>query len=340
MRELVCTGCGYILSLNNDQDSAVCPYCSMVNSAEQLAFGEDKTNRLKLAGEFRRMGKFDEAQREFDSLLDAEADFVDALFGCVLNYYEVTEYRFKGQTVDACICESTDKRPVMRNPDAARIFSLEKNPTRREQFSALFDVIEKMRLRNIEIKESIPLYRAILTYDYEEGENTENSVDIADVAHKLYDALSKKTDIFFPPVTLGKIALAERDIYLKQIIKSPTKAPMMFVVYSDSFNFRKKQPLYYKNIARQCSDFGAVHDKTELVSVMSDYEPPHMLKQFSIKTIRSKSAFADEKAISSVSEKIYDMIIDGTYRGDEFDRALDGEFIMLNPELGFSPIIK
>ncbi|MDE7463905.1 MAG: hypothetical protein K2M48_02650 [Clostridiales bacterium] len=368
MKEIICSGCNNILNADGTSNTVTCEFCHTVNSVSQHDFNDDVIGRLKLANEFRRIGKFDEAQREFDDILDKEEtqNFVDALFGCVLNYYEVTDYKFSeldGITVESCTCHTTDNRPVDENPDANRAVRLliENNEQARyTQLCMLFNAIEEQRKHNIKIKNSIPRYRAILAYDYgfdnanydksyKEQLNLNGSehdgkkkIDIADVTHKLYDILSKKTDIFFAPKTLARIPVGQRETYLRQVIKSPAIAPMMFVVYADSFNFRKNQQSYNNNIARQCVDFAEVHDKTELVSVMSDSEPPHMMKQISVQTIRSRSKFANS-AIPDIADNIYDMILAKTYSddedGDEYDRAFDGEIIMLDEELGLSPVI-
>ncbi len=366
MKEIICSGCNNILTVDGASATVKCEYCHTVNSIKQFEFDDDIVGRLKLANEFRRIGKFDEAQREFDDILDKEENFVDALFGCVLNYYEVTDYKFDsfgGKTVESCTCHSTDNRPVEENPDANRAVRLliENNEQDRyTQLFMLFNAIEEQRKHNIKIKNSIPRYRAILAYDYGydssnydksykdqlqliDGEQSaKKNVNVADVTHRLYDILSKKTDIFFAPRTLARIPVKQRETYLRQIIKSPTLAPMMFVIYADSFNFRKNQQSYNNNIARQCVDFAEVHDKTELVSVMSDCEPPHMMRKISVQTIRSRSKFANS-AIPDIADNIYDMILAKTYSddedGDEYDRALDGEIVMLDERLGLSPII-
>ena len=306
----------------------VCPYCGDIISDVQVLLDNNLLERLGFAAGFRRVGRFEDAQQELENLLLTYGDLPEALFGSVLNYYEVTDYAFNGDnSVKKCVCYSSDPRPIERNSDWLAVKGASCG-ARLARWSALSKIIEQRRLLNIRIKESIPLYRAILVYDYD------NQKD-AETAHGLYDILSSMTDIFFPPITLQNIPYKQREQYLVQTLKSPEVAPLMFVIYSDSFNGRLKNE-YYRNVARQCIDFAGVHTKSELISVMCDYRPPSFMKRLSIKTIECED-FCKE-SYEAIANAMMDYILRGTYSDEEYERYLTGEPVLLNNE-GLSPCI-
>lgn len=259
--KIKCVGCGFEFVWDGSTEIK-CPYCGDVISDVQTLFDNNLFERLGLAAGFRRVGRFDDSQQELENILLSHDNLSEALFGCVLNYYEVTDYAFASDnSVKSCKCYSVDKRPVENNADW-RLAKASAHGARLDQWSALSRKIEEMRKYNIRIKNSMPHYRAILIYDYDNKQD-------AEVAYGLYNELHNRTDIFFPPVSLRLIPFKERENYLVQVMKSPEIAPLMFVIYSDSFNGRGKNE-YYKNVARQCMDFATVHTKTELISVMCD----------------------------------------------------------------------
>jgi hypothetical protein len=321
-----CCGCGFLVDF--DGKEMCCPKCGDVISDSLTLLDSNLLERLNMAASFRRVGNFEDSQRELENLLEINPDMVEALFGCFLNSYEVTEYAFQqDNTVKLCKCFSTSKRPVERDKDWQDV----KEKTagiRGKQWTALSEEIEEQRQCNIKVRDSIPSYRAILLYDYT------NSSD-ADVAYAIYKKISKKVDIFFPPESLKNIAFEERERYLIQILKNPELSPLLFVVYSDSFNFRKRNMVYYNNLARQCQDFAEVHTKNELISITSDYEPPAMIKRISTQTIICE--FREDK-YDKLSDLIYESIVDYLYYqgGDDLDdgvpKKLNGDYC--------SPLVK
>ena len=329
--KITCRGCGNELTLNGED--VKCPRCGTVAAYSDNLISKEKLQRLDIAAGYRRVGRFDDAQQELESLLATAPDIGEALFECFLNAYEITEYSFNADnTVKTCNCTSSSRRPVDKHGDWIRIQEekLAKG-AQLEQWVALSEKIEEERRLNLDIKNNIPLYRAILTCDYG------NKQDL-DTARGIYDILSKQTDVFFAPVTLDKINPKDKGRYLMQILKSPEIAPLMFVIYSDAFNYRNKANQFFSNIAEQCREFAKTHTMTELFSVTCDYEPSPIMKRFSIKTIRC--ADFDEESYQNISKAIIENIAAVAYEDDEYDEYLDGEAVMLDEELGLSPIIE
>ncbi|MDE5788896.1 MAG: hypothetical protein K2H78_00610 [Clostridia bacterium] len=329
MHGVKCPGCGVEIVFNGE-DALICPRCGSVVTDTTTRLGKGDAERLALAEGYRRIGRFDDSQLELDGLLERHENLSEGEFGCILNYYEVTEYSFDGaDRVKTCKCYSTDRRPVDKNKDWLELKE-KYNGKQKNQWVALCERIEFLRQRNILIRESLPLYRAIILYDYS------NNAD-AEVAHGLYEILSKKTDVFFPPESLKYVPFDDREPYLMQIISDPDVAPLLFVIYSDAYNLRKKTATYYKNIARQCEDFAKVHTKTEMISVTCDYAPPAMIKRLSVKTIACEDF--DKESYGNIAEAMLEKITDATYSDDEYDDFLKGIAVSLNGgEL--SPLVK
>lgn len=321
-----CLGCGY--PLEGGGKEVRCPYCGSILSDIDSAPGKGVRERLDLATEFRRVGRFDDSQQELESLLEANPELPEAYFGCFLNYYEVTEYAFNADsTVRYCKTYTSDRRPVEKNRDLQDATQRKKSLGVRGQWIALSESIERLRKENLGIKQSLPKYRAALICDYA------NKTDFA-AAQGIYKILSEKTDIFFPAVSLRKIPESERVKYLVQTLKNPEIVPLMFVIYSDSFNYRNKAADYNGNVAGQCRDFARVHTKAELFSVTCDYEPSPMMKQLSIKTVRC--ADFDRESYRNIADKILENILVCAYTDDEYFRFDEGEAIALN-DGGLSP---
>ena len=328
MARIKCLGCGKEIYYEG-QDKLICPYCNSEIDEVQTLLDRNVLDRLSLAAGFRRVGRFDDAQRELENILDIAPDLTEVIFALVLNYYEVTEYAFnRDGSVALCKCYSTDKRPIEENKDWKEIkaYAVGANKTK---WVALCNVIENLRQRNRRIRDSIPDYRAILLYDYS------NEKDKA-VADGLYKILSKKTDIFFPPETLKYVPYSEREEYLMQILHTPDKAPLLFIVFSDAFSFRKKSEDYYHNIARQCEEFADFHTKNEMISVTCDYEPPSMIRRLSIKTVFCEDF--EEESFGNIAKEMYDYIAEIAFTDDEYVAyKKHGEIAMKNNK--FSPII-
>ena len=322
-----CPGCRSKVSWDGGQE-LVCPKCGEIISNVQTLLENNNIERLGIAAGYRRVGRFDDSQQELENLLESNENMPEALFGCFLNSYEITEYAFdKDNNVKICKCNSTSKRPVEKNKDwqDAKQYSHGK---RLEQWVALSEKIEELRKYNTRIKNNLPKYRAILICDYANETDT-------DAARGIYEILSTKTDVFFPPVTLQDIPFEEKEKYLIQAIKNPEIAPLMFVVYSDAFNYRNKAKNFFSNVAGQCREFAKVHTKGELFSVTCDYEPSAMMKAISIKTIRCKDF--NSKSFNNIAQKILDNILISAYDDVEWERFDDGEIIELNDGKGLSP---
>ena len=333
MNGVKCSGCGAEIIFNGE-DALICPRCGSVVADTSARLGKGDAERLALAEGYRRVGRFEDSQQELEGLFERHADLKKDLpeveFGCILNYYEVTEYSFDGaDRVKTCKCYSTDRRPVDKNKDWLELKGKYKGK-QKEQWTALCERIEILRQRNIRIRESLPLYRAIILYDYS------NAAD-AEVAHGLYEILSEKTDVFFPPESLKNVPFDDRESYLMQVISDPDIVPLMFVIYSDAFNLRKKSATYYNNIARQCEDFAKVHTKTEMISVTCDYAPPAMIKRLSVKTITCEDF--DVASYGNIAEEMLNKIADATYNDVEYDDFLNGKEVSLNGE-ELSPLVK
>lgn len=328
--EIDCPGCGF-RNVWNGEIELKCAKCGEVISSVQSLLEGDISDRFGIAAGYRRVGRFDDSLQEYENLLERYGNLPEALFCCFLNSYEITEYAFdKTNNVRICKCNSTSKRPVEKNRDLQDARKLSKG-MQLEQWTALSDKIEKLRLQNIRIKNNLPKYRAILICDYDD----EKAID---TARAIYEILSSKTDIFFPPVTLQDIKFEDKERYLIQAIKNPEIAPLMFVVYSDAFNYRNKAKHYFSNIAGQCREFAKVHTKAELFSVTCDYEPSPMMKTISIKTIRCKEF--DSKYYNSLANKILENILISAYDDDEYERYEEGEIIKLNADKGLSPKVR
>lgn len=322
-----CLGCGYPLMI--DKDAVVCPNCGTVADGVD-AYTNEERQRLNSAASYRRVGRFDDSQQELETLLENNEELPEALFGCFLNAYEITEYAFeKDNNVKTCKCHSASERSVTKHPDLQSAMRLVNSRQTLKQWENLSKTIELQRSINSSIKRSIPKYRAILACAYE------NPDDIR-VTRGIYDILSKETDVFFMPVTLKKVCESDRPKYLMQVLKNPEKAPLMFVVYSDAFDYRNKasSPLY--NIAGQCREFAKVHTATELFSVTCDCEPSPIMKRASIKTIRCKDF--DEESYENIAYAILDNIA-STYDDEEYERYDSGEAVVIDEEKGLSPII-
>lgn len=329
-KKVECLGCGNLLDWNDDKET-ICPYCGEVVENLEKYIKANTIDRLKIASNYRRVGKFDDSQQELEGLLEKDPELYDALFGCFLNAYEITEYAFdQDGNVKECKCTSTSSRPVCKHSDWLTIQEKVKGQ-RLTRWTALSEKIEQERALNEKIRKSIPKYRAILTCDYA------NEEDVA-VTEGLYRILSEQTDVFFAPITLRKIAPEYRNRYLTQILKSPKLAPLMFVIYSDAFNYRNKAKQSFSNIADQCREFAQTHMMTELFSVTCDYEPSPIMKRISSKTIRC--ADFDEESYENIAEVIMDNIAAGAYKEYEYEMYDEGEIVMLDEDLGLSPIIE
>lgn len=328
-----CLGCGCEITFNGE-DALRCPRCGEININMLTRLEKGDIERLALAAGFRRVGKFEDSQQELDNILESYANIEkflpEAEFGCILNYYEVTDYSFDdADKVKTCKCYSVDTRPVDKNEDWLKL--MEKySGAKRKQWIALCDRIEILRQRNILIRKCLPYYRAIILYDYS------NNSD-AEVAHGLYEILSKKTDVFFPPESLKNVPFPDREAYLTQIISDPEIAPLMFVIFSDAYNLRKKSANYYCNIGRQCEDFAKTHLKTEMISVTCDYAPPAMIKRLSVKTIACEDFYRE--SYENIAEAMLEKITDATYDYREYSDFSNGKAVSLNKE-GLSPLVK
>lgn len=307
MIRIKCPECQAPMEFDGEAE-AVCPHCGAKNPHISSLLENNILERLASAAGFRRVGNFEDAQRELDAILEEHPDCAEAIFASALNDYEVTTFAFDREYVRSCVCLSTSRRPVQKHRLVNAAIERARGMQQR-QFNALFAEIEKARTTNIRIRDNIPYYRAIFLYDY-----SNNTTD-ATAARGLFERLRNKTDIFFPPVTLENIAMSERGKYLVQALKNPEIAPLLFVIYSDAFNFRNKSSGYYTDIARQCEDFARVHAKTELISVTTDYEPPYMLKRLSMKTITCDNF--DDGTLDELSDVIYEYILDLAYTYEE-----------------------
>ncbi|MBD5101022.1 MAG: hypothetical protein HDT29_07260 [Clostridiales bacterium] len=327
-----CPGCRSKVNWDGELELK-CPYCGEVVSNVQTLLGNNLIERLGIAAGYRRVGRFDDSQQELENILESNKEIVpEALFGCFLNSYEITEYAFgKDSSVNICKCNSTSKRPVEKNRDwqDAKKYSQGK---RLEQWTALSKKIEDVRQENIRIKNNLPKYRAIIICDYENDRAKE-------LAHSVYDILSTQTDVFFPPETLKYIKSdEEKDKYLIQAIKNPEIAQLMFVIYSDTFNYRNKAKNFFYNVAGQCREFAKVHTKAELFSVTDDYEASPIMKTISIKTMRCKTF--DSSSYNIIAKKILDCIIECAYDYDESEEFENGKIIKLNEDRGLSPKVR
>ncbi|MDE7454764.1 MAG: hypothetical protein K2M64_02935 [Clostridia bacterium] len=330
--KIECLGCGNLVDWDEDKET-VCPYCGEVVENLKDRIKTNEIDRLKIASDYRRVGRFDDSQQELEGILSKDSKLNEALFGCFLNAYEVTEYAFdKDNSVKTCKCMSASRRPVEKHSDWLKI--KEENLAKGlqlKQWTELSKKIEEERRLNLRVKQSIPKYRAILTCDYT------NEKD-ATVTEGLYDILSEQTDVFFAPRSLENIPREDWDRYLAQILKNPEIAPLMFVIYSDAFNYRNKSKQYFSNIAEQCREFAKTHTMTELFSVTCDYEPSPIMKRISVKTIRC--ADFDEESYDNIANAIMNNIASGSYDDDEYDKYYDGEIVMIDEHLGLSPIIE
>lgn len=302
--EIDCPGCGF-KNLWKGEIEFSCSKCGGVIPRVQSLLEGDLSDRFGIAAGYRRVGRFDDSQQEYENLLERYGDIPEILFYCFLNSYEITEYAFdKYNNVKICKCNSTSKRPVEKNRDLQDAKKLS-NGKQLEQWTALSERIEALRSENIRIKNNLPRYRAILICDYDDEKAKAAACGI-------YEILSTKTDIFFPIVALQDIKFEEKEKYLIQAIKNPEIAPLMFVVYSDVFNYRNKAKNYFSNVAGQCREFAKVHTKGELFSVTCDYEPSPIMKTISIKTIRCRDF--DSKYYNSIAQKILDNILISAYK--------------------------
>ena len=326
--EIKCLGCGADLYWQGEVEFK-CPFCDSIISKIQTLLEKDVSARLDVVAGYRRVGRFEDAQQELDNILESNEGLPLALFGCFLNSYEITDYAFdKDNRVKICKCNSTSNRSVEDNKDwqdAKKGLQGELL----EQWIALSERIEELRKENRRIKNNLPKYRAILICDYS-NEKDKNAT------RSIYDILSNQTDVFFPPVTLENIKSdEEKEKYLIQAIKNPEIAPIMFVIYSDAFNYRNKGKNFLSNFAGQCREFAKVHTKGELFSVTCDYEPSPMMKAISIKTIRCKDF--DSKSYNNIAKKILESILINAYDDDEYEKFENGEIIKLNENRGLSP---
>lgn len=326
-----CRGCGDELTFKDEETTCCCYNCGTVNSYIKTLSKED-LQRLDIAAGYRRVGRFDDAQQELENILENNPNSAEALFECFLNAYEIIEYSFnKDNSVKTCKCNSASSRSVDKHQDWLRAEKLVTDTKQRKQWVALSERIEAERQLNKQIKDNIPKYRAILTCDYE------NEQDL-NATSGIYDILAEQTDVFFAPITLEDIVPEEKGRYLLQALKNPEKVPLMFVIYSNAFNYRNKAKKYFSNIAGQCREFAKVHTNTELFSVTSDCEASPIMKRISVKTIHC--ADLDEESYENIANAIMDNIAVSAYSDEEYDQYVDGEIVMLNEDLGLSPIIE
>lgn len=329
-----CISCGFQNDWNGETEFS-CKKCGTIITKVQTLLEPGLLDRIGIAAGYRRVGRFDDSQQELENILESYGDSPDVLFGCFLNSYEVTEYTFDKFTVKSCKCYSTAAKSVEKNRDwqdaQKRVES-----NKLKQWTALSQKVEELRKDNIRIKNNLPKYRAILICDDTNGDFKEK--DAGSAARAIYDILSTKTDVFFPPVTLQNIKSdEEKEKYLMQVIKNPEIAPLMFVVYSDSFNYRNNKRGFLSNVARQCREFAKVHTKAELFSVTCDYEASHIMKPISIKTIRCKDF--NSVSYDKIAKKILDNILISAYSDEEYEKFDRGEIIKLNEIKGLSPKI-
>ena len=356
-----CSGCRRPIPIENDSVSeVVCPSCGTVNSVSLwLNLDEDAMAGLRSAINNRRNENFDEAKVTLLRLLRENPNFPEAEFEFFLCSYEVTDYSFDGDKVKSCNCFTTKTRPVSVDKHLQRALDKAKGPQysrRYRQWRLLSDHIEKLRERNGRIFESIPNYRAILVYNYRiEDPNVDTD---GNAARGIYEVLSKKTDVFFAPVSLQKIpTIEERVFYLKQILHNPNKAPLMFVIYSDEFEMdentndeknnsteseqerkRKAALSYYQSVGRQCRDFYVYHGGSaeELASVTCNCDITPEMRKWSKCTIECGSF--EEKAYTPIANAILGRIVGLTYNGAEKVRHSKGELCPLNGST-LSPLI-
>lgn len=328
-----CTGCGAPLQWDGTTDIR-CDHCGTFIPKITSFAAQTIAERLSIAAGYRRVGNFDDSQQELDSILEEHNGLSEALFASFLNYYEVSDYAFNpDNTVRVCKCASSSWRGVEENKDYIQAINGDDvGSERKAQWTALAAAVEKERQLNEEITDSLPRYRAILLCDYSMQEDM-------DAAHALYDMLSKKTDIFFPPISLKKISdIEDKEKYLKQVLINPTFARIMFVLYSDAFSVSNRTATrYYTNLAKQVKDFGKVHEKYELFSVTSEIEPPPLMKRYSIKAIYCDDFSPD--SVSQLADSVMDGIVKSTKSVGKFGRGDDVQTERLNDE-GYSPIVK
>ncbi len=355
LNSIECAGCRYAIPVADDSVAEVrCPSCGTINSVSLwLDLGEDVMASLRSAIDDRRNENFDEAKITLLRLMREKKNFPEAEFQFFLCSYEVADYSFEGDRVKSCTCSSTKVRPVSADKHLQRALELAREatqqPRRYRQWQLLSEYIEALRKRNGRILESIPNYRAILAYNYD--------IELdADAAHGVYDLLSKKTDVFFAPVSLQKIPFRLRAVYLKLILHNPNKAPLMFVLYSDEFEMdesseRKNDATmsasereleavrsYIGSVGRQCRDFYVYHGGSaeELASVLCNCDITPELRKWSKWTIESDS-FEDE-AYDPIADAIYTRIVGLTYNGAEKMQYRKGELCPLNGST-LSPLI-
>ncbi|MCM1367925.1 MAG: hypothetical protein NC184_03840 [Roseburia sp.] len=337
---ITCLGCGRQLYTEDLSDNK-CPKCGDPLPDEDINLSEDFKQRLGFAHSLRRIGQFSNAKKEFNNLLamnskagessDAnainDAEYKAAALGYFLSLYEVTDYKYDKTTssMEYCDCTSTSLSPVENSNfwrSAARA---------NRKYEILCNAIEKSRLRNISIKQGIPKYHAAIVCDQQIAQDRIMS-------RSLYDILSEQADIFYAPVTLRDIAAEDREFYMYQALRNPDIVQLLFVVYTQPFDFQYMNRVYQADLVRQCEDFAKTHQKDELYSViLGNGAPTDDMNELSIKKLNCR--VVDEGASKRIAGALIKII--AGHISDEKQEAMwksEGRLAPLNAS-GYSPVI-
>lgn len=336
---ITCVSCGYKGADDNFKNNK-CPYCAETLTEADIHISDDVKQRLAFAHSLRRIGKFSDAKKEFNNILAMnskakgsdsstvvnKSELKAAALGYFLSLYEVYDYRWNGtrSSVEYCNCTSTSLSPI-DNSNFWRIVSSSDNFS----YKILCAAIEQKRKHNIEIKGSIPKYHAAVICDQSNEQDME-------MANKIYENLSSKSDVFFAPITLSDIPIDEREFYIYQAIRNPNNVRLMFVIYSQPFDFQYTNKVYQADIVRQCEDFAKTHTKDELYSIiLGNGEPSDDMNEISIKKLNCRvvDSGASERISGALMKIIANHISD---KNQEIIWNTEGRLLPLNGA-AFSP---
>lgn len=338
---ITCTGCGKIAD-SEEFPNNKCQHCGATVSDGDLLISDDIKERLAFAHSLRRIKKFSEAKREFNNILAINTKVKDnidkpivhkaemnaAALGYFLSMYEVSDYKWNKTTssIEYCDCTSTSLSPV----ESSNFWHIA-DESINSDYKVICQTVEEKRKRNVGIKESIPRYHAAIVCDQSQAHNIE-------MAHKLYDILSTKADIFFAPKTVRNLPLEEREFYIYQAMRNPNIVPIMFAIYTRPFDFQYTNTVYQADIVRQCEDFAKTHQKDELYSIiLGDGVPSDDMNEISIKRLNCR--VVDDGASQRIADALMQIIARHIVNDEqELLWKNEGRLLPLNGD-AYSPII-
>ncbi len=244
-----CRGCGSEYSIE-EEGSGKCPYCGTVLESSLINSSLDEI--MSNARGLRRIGNFKAARKEYNRVIEENAQIREAHFGLFLCDYGVKEYRLKGSEVEYCICTSCSKMPAGQNESLQEALNGSANI---DIWRKVMLNIEKQRRLNVKIQKSIPSFSAILLCDPNNEQDNET-------AKQLYDALKDKMDIFYPRCTLANIDPLLWANYLQVAIKD-TNA--LLVISSESAS-----KLQNSTISTFYKDFRDAHNDYQTIPIVPD----------------------------------------------------------------------